>query len=258
MFKLLAGLLACVLISIFPSDAFAIKGLPGDTWGLTTQYLGNKSFSGISAFVSQGVDWFDLPLGITFNTFVEYRYKYRTKEKIYFDASGTAVGIDFKKSAFHLRTDYYWEKMPGLNTFTQNRQTYLTWYYDWYTYMKQRSEKNRIKVQAITGYTWGKINHDYDGRTGTSISGFVNEGIDWFDLPGKITFNTFVEYRFNGRTMDKYYYDSNGPAIGLEFKKDIFKFGMDYFWEHYREQNVTDRTWRLYLTWYYYWDLMHK
>lgn len=251
-----AGITAGFLFLTVPSYAYELKGLPGSTWGQVAHDLRGFTGTGLSGYVNQGVYWFDLPADIPFTTFAEYRFRTRSKERLYFNATGPAVGIELKKSVFKFGAETYWERMGSLNEKTENHQLYLNWYHDWYTYTKRRAgEGSWIPFQALTGSTWGMVTHDLDGLTGTSVSTFINEGIDWFDLPGGVTFNTYAEYRLRRRALNKFYFNADGPAVGAEFKKSIFKLGMDYFWETYREQNITINSWRVYMTWYYDWDL---
>lgn len=238
----------------FPARAMAIEGLPGSTWGAPSHDINGETGTGIPFFVNQGIDWVKLPGDIMLNTFAEYRYSSRTRDKRYFDASGPALGIELKKSPFRLGAEYYSQNYPEQDKTYIIREAYLTWYNDWYKYMKRRSEGG-WHIQALSGSTWGKITHDFDNLTGTGISGFVNQGIDWFDLPGDITFNTYAEYRFGSRTKDNLWFNTSTPALGAEFRKTPFRFGTDYYWEKYTEQDLTFVRWRLYFNWYYDWDL---
>ena len=225
----------------------AIVGLPGFTWGNITN--SRTTGTGISFLVNQGIDWVKLPGDIIFNTFAEYRYRSRSKDNRYFDEQGQAVGFELKKSIFRLGAEYSWDR------YVEQKSAYLAWYDDWYKYMKKRGEEGGFPIEGLSGETYGKISHDLENTTGTSISGHVNQGIDWFTLPGDIVFNTYAEYRFSFRTKDNLYYNAHGPAVGVELQKKPFRIGMDYYWETGTKRHATDKKLGVYLRWYYDWDL---
>lgn len=236
----------------------SIEGLPGFTWGRITHDLNGDTGIGGAGLVNQGIDWVNLPGDIILNTFAEYRYRSRTRERRYFDESGQTLGFEFKKPPFRLGAEYSWEEYTEQNKTAITKRAYLAWYQEWYKYMKRRGDDSWLKIQALSGYTYGRITHDLDNMTGTGISGAANQGIDWLTLPGDITLNTYAEYRFSFRTEDNFWYNSHGPALGIELQRPPFKFGMDYFWENYTKRNITNNLWRLYFTWYYNWDLKPK
>ena len=112
-----------------------------------------------------------------------------------------------------------------------------------------------LDIQGLPGSTWGQASHDFDSLVGSGVLGYVNQGIDWTTLPGGITFNTFAEFRYRLRTENNDFYNAYGPALGIEFKKSIFKLGADYYWEHFPGLSETDAKFQIYLTWYFDWDL---
>lgn len=236
-----------------PAAAFEIEGLPGATWGnVSRENNGLNSANGMG-WINQGIDWLKLPGDVVLNTYVEYRYRGRSKEKDYYNTYGPAVGIELKKSYFTLGAEYYREKFPDLPDTSHNRRLYGTWYYDWN--VKSESIKNALGVQGLPGSTWGQLSRDTDGLTGSGGMGWINQGIDWFTLPGNIVFNTYAEYRYRSRSKEKEYYNTHGPAVGLEFRKGGIKLGASYYRERYHTLKETYHTKQLYLTWYYNWDL---
>lgn len=233
-----------------------IEGLSGSSYGSVVQDLVGSTGLAVSASIQQGIDWFKLPGDITVSTYGEYKYSTRTSEKRYFDASGYGVGVEFKKSDFKLGAEYFWD------TFTQQDQTkvtellYFSWFRDWTKRIWSDDEEGSwLKMDALSGSTYGKATHDFAGLTGTSISGYINEGIDWFTLPGAVIFNTYAEYRASFRTKDSRYYNAHGPAVGFEFQKKPFTLGTNCFWQMYPERGIVDRQVGVYLRWYYDWDL---
>jgi hypothetical protein len=252
-------LLWCMLF--LPTPALAIEGLPGSTWGnITDSFHGNGPALGQGgmAWINQGIDWITLPGGITFDTYAEYRYRHRAHHKEYYDSWGPALGFEFKKSFLRLGMDYSWQKYPfwpGGVQRSNSREYYLSGFYQWDA--NKLSELNTSKVVGFPGSIWFNLTNDASGLTGSGAQGWINQGIDWTTLPGGIVFNTFAEYRFRERTKQFQYFDAQGPAVGLEFKKSVFTLGMDYYWESDPElQGPRDfGYYELFLTWYIDWDL---
>ena len=239
----------------FSKTMSRIEGLYGSTYGSIGQdLLGSTGFA-VSASIQQGIDWVRLPGDITFSTYAEYKYSTRTSERRYFDQSGYGVGLEFRKSIFKFGAEYFWD------TYTQRNQTkttqllYLSWFDEWTKRIWFADEDSWLKLNALSGSTYGKTTHDFSGSTGTSLSGYINQGIDWFTLPGAITFNTYAEYRLSFRTRDTLFYNSHGPAVGLEFQKKPFTLGANYVWQMYPERGLIDRQAGFYLRWFYDWDL---
>lgn len=235
-----------------PCLSHAIEGLPGSTWGHLSHDTNGLTGSGAMGNINQGIDWSTLPGGIALNTYAEYRYRSRTKEKLYYDAEGPVLGLELKKSFLKLGLDYYWERLPELGENFQNREFYLSWYYDW------RKPMESVPFDALSGSTWGILTHDMDGLTGDGAMGYINQGIDWTTLPANVVLNTYAEYRYRSRSKQQDYYNTQGPAVGIEFQKSYFKLGMDYYWERYPELNTTSENRQIYLNWYYYWDLKRR
>jgi hypothetical protein len=120
-----------MMIGVLTSPAFAIEGLPGSTWGQTSYEKADLSGPAIQGYVNQGIDWVTLPGDLTLNTFVELRYRLRENNKEFFNAHGPVLGVELRRSPFHLGVDYYWEQYPELNERSNRLQFYLSWYYDW-------------------------------------------------------------------------------------------------------------------------------
>jgi tetratricopeptide (TPR) repeat protein len=233
----------------------AIAGLSGSSYGSVTQDIKGSTGLAVSGWIKQGIDWFRLPGDILFSTYGEYKHSARTGDKRYFDESGYGVGAEFKKGIFTFGGEYFWDTYTQQQT-TLTRPLYLTWYHDWTKRIWFEDEEHAwIKMNALSGSTYGKITHDFSGLTGTGVSGYLNQGIDWFTLPGGITFNTYGEYRFGFRTKDTLYYNAHGPAVGFEFQRKPFTLGFNAYWQLYPERSLMDRQIGAYLRWYLDWDL---
>ncbi len=257
--KIIAGgvlLFGCILLLSTPASA--IEGLPGSTWGTLTHANG-VSGDGVMGWVNQGIDWTTLPGGITLNTYAEYRYRAQTKQKDYYNAYGPALGLEFRKWFLKLGTDYYWVTYPywpGGVQRSDNHEYYLTGYDNWD--LNKLESINLSAIAGLPGSTWFFLAYDAKGLTGSSAQGWVNQGIDWIVLPGGITFDTYVEYRYRSQTKQNQYFNAQGPVVGLEFKKSYFRLGTDYYWQTYpRWPNGVQRSdyLEVYLSWYIDWDL---
>lgn len=255
------ALMTCLIIlcgAVFaaPARAYELVGLPGSTWGQLTHDNGPLSGSGAMGNINQGIDWVKLPGDVTLDTYVEYRWRSRTRNKLYYDAQGPVVGVELKKSYFKLGADYYWERLVELHRTSYDREFYLTWYYWWDL---KRADIAWLKgVYGLPGSTWGTLTYDVNGINGSGAMGYVNQGIDWIKLPGDVILNTFVELRHRSRTRNKPYYDAEGPAAGVEFKKSFLRAGADYYWERYPALHQSSERLEYYVSWYYYWDLLKK
>ena len=249
------GIFVFILILSLPVRALSIEGYSGSTWGQVSHDFDSLVGSGTLGYVNQGIDWTTLPGGIGFNTFAEFRYRLRTENNDFYNAYGPALGIEFRKSIFKLGADYYWQRFPGLNELDNKFQIYLTLYSDW-NLKKKIQLLNALPVEGFSGSTWDIFSHDFDSLVGSGAQGYLNQGIDWTTLPGGITFNTFAEFRYRLRTENNDFYNAYGPALGIEFRRHIFKLGVDYYWERFPGLNEWDNKFQIYLTWYFDWDLM--
>lgn len=237
----------------------SFEGFPGFTWGSMTHDLTGATGTGLSVLLNQGIDWIKLPGDIMVNTYAEYRYSTRTRESLYFDESGQSLGMQVKKFPFRLGVEYAWDDYREQDKIDSSKKAFFAWYYDWHKGMNGKNNLSWLDMKDFPGETYGKVTHDFDNGTGTGISGYVNQGIDWHTLPGNIVFNTYVEYRFNFRTGDNLYYNTHGPVLGMELRtKPSFKLGLENFWENNTELHTTVSKTSVYFRWYYDWDLKPK
>ena len=249
--KIIASAFTITLFALWPGFGWAEPiGYPGGTWGQVTHDDDNISGSGAMGWVNQGIDWVKLPGDVVFDTYVEYRHRTRTLNRKYYDSQGPAVGMEFKKDILSLGAAVYWEKLPELEESTTNRELYAVWFYDW-----DINRRNKLGSFALPGSLWGRLAYDVDGLNGSGAQGFINQGVDWFTLPGGIVTNTYAEYRHRSRTKNSQYYDAGGPAVGLEFRKWFLRLGADYYWERIPLLNENSNRVQFYLSWYYTWDL---
>ncbi|MBI5636498.1 MAG: hypothetical protein HZA03_00860 [Nitrospinae bacterium] len=256
-----AGFLFALFFCAVPmARAFEVEGYPGSLWGSLT-YDDDKRNGANSAgmgFVNQGIQWFTLPTNAHFVTYAEFRRRARTYHPEYYDTGGPAVGAELRWDYITLGVDYYWERHvydPLVGATSNRLQYYATLYYTW-------SLADKLGwAEALPGAVWGQTTYDTDDYSGSSMMGFVNQGIQWFTLPGNIPFITYVEYRHRTRSKNQGYYDTKGPAAGFEFRKSYFTLGADYYWMRELDGPQTNTMWaanshwQVYFTLFIPWDL---
>lgn len=250
-----AALAVCGVLCPQPR-ALAVQALPGSTWGQVTYQTDKLIGAGTMGTLNQGIDWVTLPGDITFNTFAEFDYRFRSGNHAFYNMYGPFLGMELRKSIFHLGAGYYWQRYPGINDTSNGMEFYLSWFQGWD--LKTRLPggiQNSLKVKGLSGSTWGRAGYQTDELVGAGAMGYVNQGIDWFTLPGQITFNTYVEFYYRFRSGNHDFYNAYGPTIGLEFQKSVFRLGAGYYWERYPGINDTSNGLRFYLTWFQDWDL---
>ncbi|MFI5304558.1 MAG: hypothetical protein ACHQYP_07150 [Nitrospiria bacterium] len=251
--KIKHRLFCFLVILLFPSLAWGYEGLSGSTWGQVSYDDDNMVGSGTMGYINQGIDWITLPGGIKFNTFGEVRYRFRSENTLYYNAYGEALGLDFKKSIFHFGADFLWETYPDLQERSNKVQYYLTWFYDWDL---KKAKTGRLK--GFPGSFWGQMTQDVDSLVGTGTMGYLNQGVDWINLQGGGTINSFAEIRWRFRSENRDYYDAYSEALGVELRKSPFHLGIDYLWEKYPSLNEYSDKYQVYLTWYTDWNLKPK
>ena len=110
---------------------FNIHSLSGSTYGKVFHDLSGATGTGVSGSVNQGIDWAALPGNIMLNSFLEYRFSFRTRDNRYYNEHGPVVGTELQKPPFRLGVEYYWEHDTERHLRSQRATAYLKWYYDW-------------------------------------------------------------------------------------------------------------------------------
>lgn len=258
--KKMVHIFALVCFVFFmPLSSFAIEGLPGGNWVSLNDDIGGLTGSGGMGWINQGIDWTTLPGDITFNTYVEYGLRERSKEEEYFNARGPSVGIELSKSYFTAGVDYYWIEYPEYPEPEHPlREQGYEYTFGWYYSKDLKPSESTLPLEGIPFSTWGNLSNDATGPTGSGGMGWIQQGIDWITLPGDINVNTFVKYSYRAREKDEDYYNSQGPSIGIELTKSFFNIGVSRYWEEFPELNESQATTQYFAGWYYTWDLMEK
>ncbi|MBI4386370.1 MAG: hypothetical protein HY551_03210 [Elusimicrobia bacterium] len=239
-----------------PAWSFSPEGYPGSTWGNGTRDLNGFEGYGTQGKVHQSIQWLTLPGAITAKTFAAYRWRIRTQNRNFYDARGPAVGVEFTKSFVDFGADFSWQRFPGLNRTSEDFQLFVTWYKR--VNLLEKSSQANIFGLPILGLplsTWGRLSHDLNNIEGDGAQGFVAQGVEWFRMPGDIVFRTLASYRWRFRSENRQYYNTHGPAVGVELGRKTVDVGVEFIWRRYPELPRSSRDFQLYLTWYFDWDL---
>jgi len=109
-----------------------IVGVPFSSWGQISRDLSGFDGNTTQGFLSQGVDWALLPGGITFRTTAAYRWRFRTKNRPFYNSYGPSVGVEFAHKYLQLGLERFWRRYPERNRpVSKEFQVYLSWYYRW-------------------------------------------------------------------------------------------------------------------------------
>ncbi|MFQ5579903.1 MAG: hypothetical protein ACE5FZ_04765 [Nitrospiria bacterium] len=250
MTRWLISILAILIVSIAEVHALEFNSLPGSTWGRFSHDEDRLVGTGSMGFLNQGVDWTTLPGGVVVNTFVEFRWRVRDQNNRFYNAYSHALGLEFRKPPFRFGVNYLWERFPEITESSNKLQYFTTWFYSW-----DLNRKLLYLIKGLPGSTWGRFSHDEDRLVGTGSMGFLNQGVDWTTLPGGVVVNTFVEFRWRVRDQNNRFYNAYSHALGLEFRKPPFRFGVNHLRERFPELNETSSKVQYFMTWFYGWDL---
>ena len=110
---------------------FNIQSLAGSTYGKVSDDLGGSTGTGVSGSIIQGVNWLTLPGSMMLNSFVEYRYNFRTRDNVYYNEHGPVVGTELQRSPFRAGIECYWEHDTERHLLNSRVSVYLKWYYGW-------------------------------------------------------------------------------------------------------------------------------
>jgi hypothetical protein len=253
----LAVCLGLAVLDAIPVHADWPEAMPGSVWGTATKDFNDIEGWGTIGNLTQGVKWATLPADIAFTTYASYRWRLRSRNKLYYDAHGPALGVEFSRDAFSFGGDYEWQKYPGLDYTTNNFALYLSWYKR-IDFLKGEDGHASLFGLPVLGFpttTWGKVYHDFDHLEGTGTLGWVSQAVEWFSLPGDVVFRTLAIYRWRFRSKNEQYFDAHGPGLGIELGHKTVDLGLEYSWQRYPKLNTSTNDWHLYLTWYFGWDL---
>lgn len=247
---------AALSLACAPASAFGPEGYPGSLWLTGFRDLNGFEGWGTQGSLTQGVQWLTLPGDITVETYGRYFWRLRNKNQTYFDAYGPSVGVEFSKAFIDVGAEFGWTRFGELGENSEDFNIYLSWYKkvnlarDW-------ADPNvfGIPVLGFPLSTWGKLTHDLNNLEGDGAQGFVRQGIEWFELPLGVVVRTLVSYNFRFRSENRPYYNTHGPAVGVELGSGPVDLGIEYMWRDYPELKRYTHDFYLYLSAYFNWDL---
>ena len=115
---------------------------------------------------------------------------------------------------------------------------------------------SRAQAYAPEGYpgaVWGNASREFSGLDGTVTMGWVRQGVDWFHLPGDIPVKTMASYRWRIRSLNRDFYNSNGPGLGVEAEIGPADLGVEGRWIRYPERDRNFREAEAFLGFYKQW-----
>ena len=243
-----------------PARAYTPLAYPGSLWGYTYREFNALDGTGIQGSLKQGVDWARLPYGLTFNTFGSYSWRFQTLNNKYFDADGPALGAVLRRGPFEVGLDYNWLDYPRLGQTSQALEFFGDWYDAW--------ELDNVLGLPFVGHgrvvkglpltTWGRVSYVSNNRNdleGAGTMGWVKQGVRWLELPYGSGLVTFASYNWRLRSLNRTYYDTCGPSVGIEVAQRYVNVGLEYDWRSYPDLNQSTRSLQLYLICYLDWDL---
>ena len=246
--------LAVIALLLAPAMAAAYEplGYPGSTWGTLSRDFDGVEGSGSQGKVQQGVDWFKGPFGWTFDTFGGYSWMARTENQTYFNENGPYAGAMFSRGPVSFGADFHWERYPVLQQNVDDFETFILWY--WKKVLGRPSWGEHRALGAPFS-TWGRLQYDLNDVEGYGSMGWVQQGLDWFKLPGGVLFETFAAFRWRERSRNEQYYDMFGPAVGIDLIRGPLDLDVEYTWRRYPDIPQSVDGPQLVLTWYFDWDL---
>lgn len=113
-------------------------------------------------------------------------------------------------------------------------------------------------IEGLSGSTWGELTYESgDTFSGPTAQGYFRQGIDWVSIK-QYKLDTFAALHYRFRTDNSDYYNTFGPALGVEIKKGPVNVGVQYYWERFTELQRSNNQLQFFMSWWHGWDLMKK
>lgn len=235
-----------LLAGAAPARGYAPLGYPGSTWGYAGRDLDGIDGNATQGHLTQGVDWLRLPRGWTLETFGGYAWRLRSRNRTYFDAHSPYAGAMVYRGGLSAGADYVWHRYPSLNETTGQPSLFAAWY-------ARRPLRAAGRTAPLS--SWGRLFCDLNGREGCGSMGWVQQGVDWFTLPGGVTFDTYAALRWRLRSKNETHYDAFGPALGVDLVRGPVDLSLEYAWRRYPSLEDWSAGPQVALTWYFDWEL---
>ncbi len=111
-------------------------------------------------------------------------------------------------------------------------------------------------IEGFSGSTWGTVYHDFHetAEDETFVMGNINQGIDWLSYKG-FRLSTFAQFRYRLQSPQGETFNAFGPSLGIAVKKWGLELGTEYIWQYRDSTQSIQEGPRVYIEWYYGWDL---
>lgn len=106
-------------------------GAPLTLWGNVFYDLDQTDGSGTQGFVRQGIEWFEFAFDAVFETYASYNWRFRSRNKAFFDALGPSLGARVRWRGIDVGIARHWRRFPELPRRVNDWEAFLSWYTQW-------------------------------------------------------------------------------------------------------------------------------
>ncbi|MBI4349251.1 MAG: hypothetical protein HY553_20605 [Elusimicrobia bacterium] len=245
---------ALLLAGALPAGAYAPSGYPGSAWARGSRNFDGIEGTGTQGWVRQGVRW--LRFGrLDLNTYAGYAWRFRTQERLYYNVHGPLISAVLEHGPISAGAEYTQQRYPELRETQSDVSVFGSWY--WSLDLRSRASRHDSGRRVPLGLpfsTWGRVDTHPQGIEGNGTMGWVRQGVDWFTVFGW-TCGTYGMYNWRLRTQNQLYYNAIGPSAGVSLARGGLEIGIEHLWQRHTELRRSDKTFNLYLSWFYGWEL---
>lgn len=224
---------------------------PGSVWMNASRDFSGLEGTGVQGHVQQGIDFVRIPGDWTLGAYGGWGGRSRSLNNQYFDEAGPYLGASVRGHHLELGADGGWQSYPFLGRTDTVFTPFGTWYYD----KDLRPSGSRFGLPFAT---WGRVEYAANTVGGAGTLGWVQQGIEWLEFPGKVKLETFGEYAWRVRENNRTYYNVHGPGLGVRLTHKGASLGLEYSWQDYPALGTESKSLRLFFIVYQDWDLKPK
>lgn len=104
---------------------------PLAAWGRLSRDLDGIEGNGAMGWLSQGAESPPLPGGLVARALASYRWRLRSRERLFYNVHGPALGLELSGRGMDLGIENVWRRYPELGRSESALQFYLSWYFAW-------------------------------------------------------------------------------------------------------------------------------